>query len=323
MKNLFLNDLFNCIEEIENIEKFANLIKKYKTHLSTISELLYSKLENDDKQRFIIWFLKRWGTINLVNPVEYNLYIQIVEKVKNQNCEIIEIDEIKYKIQDMNIQGYSFKLAAYHFILSIHDVFYNQYEHKTFQIKNGDIIIDAGGFIGDTAALFCEKTSNNCFIHAFELLDENIKLFKYNNKLNNIESFVKINQLALTNKSGETVKIKQADLQGATSIFGNEDSATSIKTITLDDYVSTNNIERIDLIKMDIEGAEIVALEGAINTIRLFKPRLALCLYHKWDDVITIPKFLATLNVEYKYYFKWVELRRGLEAVLLAEPING
>lgn len=323
MKNLFLNDLFNCLEEIENVEKFANLIKKYKTHLSTISELLYSKLENDDKKRFIIWFLKRWGTIHLVNPIEYNLYTQMVEKVKNQNCEIIEIDKIKYKIQDMNIQGYSFKLAAYNWVLSVHDVFYNQYEHKTFQIKNGDVIIDAGGFIGDTAALFCEKTSNNCFIHAFELLDENIKLFKYNNKLNNIESFVKINQLALTNKSDETIKIKQTAVQGATSIFGNNDSETSIKTITLDDYIITNNIEKVDLIKMDIEGAEIAALEGAINTIKHFKPRLALCLYHKWDDVITIPKFLATLDIEYKYYFKWVQLAQGWEAVLLAEPIKG
>ena len=323
MKNLFLNDLFNCLEKIENVEKFSNLIKQYKTHLTTISELLYSKLEEDDKKRFIIWFLKRWGTINLVNPVEYNLYMQMIEKVKNQNCEIIEIEKSKYKVQDMNIQGYSFKLAAYNWVLSVHDVFYNQYEHKTFQIKNGDVIIDAGGFIGDTAALFCEKTSNNCFIHAFELLDENIKLFKYNNKLNNIESNVIINQLALTNKSDETIKIKQTAVQGATSIFGNNDSETSIGTITLDDYIIRNNIEKVDLIKMDIEGAEIPALEGSINTIKHFKPRLALCLYHKWDDVITIPKFLATLNIEYKYYFKWVQLTHGWEAVLLAEPIKG
>lgn len=322
MKNLFQNDLFNCLEKIENLEKFTNLIKQYKIHLSTISKLLYSKLEDDDKKRFIIWFLKRWGTINLVNPIEYNLYTQMIEKVKNQDCETVEIDNVKYKIQNMDIQGYSFKLIAYPWVLSVHDVFYNQYEHKTFKIKSGDVIIDAGGFIGDTAALFCEKTSNNCFIHAFELLDENIKLFEYNNKLNNIESFVKINQLALTNKSNETIKIKQTAVQGATSIFGNDDSEISIKTITLDDYIIINNIEKVDLIKMDIEGAEIAALEGAINTIKHFKPRLALCLYHKWDDVITIPKFLTALNIEYKYYFKWVQLAQGWEAVLLAEPIK-
>lgn len=322
MNNLFLNDLFNCLDKIENIEKFANLIKQYKNHSVTISELLYCKLEDDDKKRFIIWFLKRWGTINLVNPIENNLYLEVIEKVKNQDCKIIEIDNKKYKVQDMAIQGYSFKLAAYNWVLSVHDVFYNQYEHKDFQIRNGDVIIDAGGFIGDTAALFCEKASNNCFVHAFELLDENIKLFKYNNKLNNIESNVIINQLALTNKSDEIIKIKQTTVQGATSIFGNDNSETSIKTITLDDYIIRNNIEKVDLIKMDIEGAEIPALEGAINTIKHFKPRLALCLYHKWDDVITIPKFLGTLNIEYKYYFKWVHLTHGWEAVLLAEPIN-
>lgn len=323
MRYLLLNDLLDYSEKIGNKEKFVKLINQYKNYLPIISELLYSKFEQDDRERFLIWFFKRLGNIDIVNKDEYNLYCEMVRKVVNQDCPIIEIGNQEYKVQDMDIQGYSFKLAAYKWVLSIHDVFYNQYEHKTFQIKKGDVIIDAGGFIGDTAVLFCNKTSNDCFIHAFELLDENIKLFEYNNKLNNIESFVKINQLALTNSSNEIIRIKQTALQGGTSIFGGEGCETSIKTITLDDYVLENKIDKVDLIKMDIEGAEIVALEGAVKTIEQFKPRLALCLYHKWDDVITIPKFLATLKVQYNYYFKWVELIHGREAVLLAEPIEG
>ncbi|MCD8543312.1 MAG: FkbM family methyltransferase [Sulfurospirillum cavolei] len=143
-------------------------------------------------------------------------------------------------------------------------------------------------------------------IHSFELLNENIRLFEYNNTLNKIK---------------KQVYIKQAKAQGATSMFGNASSLEQVKTIKLDDYVIKNKIEKIDLIKMDIEGAEIPALEGALNTIRQFKPRLALCLYHKWDDVITIPRFLDTTGVDYRLYFKWVQLADGWDAVVLADPI--
>ena len=58
----------------------------------------------------------------------------------------------------------------------------------------------------------------------------------------------------------------------------------------------------------------------AINTIRHFRPKLALCLYHKPDDVLTIPAFIEATGVDYDFRFKWVQLTHGWEAVLLASP---
>lgn len=86
------------------------------------------------------------------------------------------------------------------------------------------------------------------------------------------------------------------------------------------DYAVERKLSRLDLIRFDIEGAEMSALEGARETIERFHPRLALCLYHKWDDVLTIPRFLDSLAVKYDVEFKWVHLKLGTEGVILLAP---
>lgn len=326
MSNQFLTDLADTADLIPNdkVASFGLLLKNYKNHSQAISTRLYEKLDQADRARFVQWFLKRWGEIDIVNPIEMHQYLQAVDAVKNQVREPVQINGRRYGLLDFAPQGHDFKLASYDWVLGIHDVYYNQYEHGDFRVSPGDVIIDAGGFIGDTAVLFCHKTQGQCEVHSFELLQENIDLFAYNNELNGIEDKVIINKFALSSKTGDSVGIKNAPLQGGTSVSSQSvhSGEEQIPTITIDDYVMMSNLSRVDLIKMDIEGSEIPALIGASNTIRLFKPKLALCLYHKWDDVLTIPSFIEATGVAYDFKFKWVQLSHGWEAVLLASPCS-
>jgi len=299
---------------------FARLLKTYKPHADAISRLLYERLPAADQQRFVQWFLKRWADINIVNPVEMQLYLQAVEAVKQQAREPVEVNGRSYRLLDLKPQGHDFKLVAYDWCWCVHDVYYNQYEHGDFRVQPGDVIIDAGGFIADTAVLFHDKTKGRCEVHSFEILQENIDLFVANAEMNGIADRVVLNKLALADTTGGSVGVKVGALQGGTAMSATPTGEEQVQTIRLDDYVARMQLNRVDLIKMDIEGAEMPALRGAVDTIRHFRPKLALCLYHKPDDVLTIPTFIESTGVAYDFRFKWVHLVHGWEAVLLASP---
>jgi FkbM family methyltransferase len=307
-----------------NVYKFCVFFDKYAPHLATISATLYEQLDEEDQRRFVLWFLKRWGKLDLINPVEAGLYLKRIQGVKDEPRESVEFNGATYLKRDFTSQGYPFKLLGYDWFLGVHDIFYNQYEHKDVTLAPGDVIIDAGAFIGDTAVFFHHKLGGKCQVHSFELLDENIALLQRNLEANGVKrGEAVINKLALTDVTGGEIIINQGKSQGSTSIFGASKSGDKVTTITLDDYVVLQNLTRVDYIKMDIEGAEIPALKGARRTIQHFKPKLAICLYHKWDDAITIPQFIQSLGVDYEFAFKWVQLTDGWEAVLLASPATG
>lgn len=71
------------------------------------------------------------------------------------------------------------------------------------------------------------------------------------------------------------------------------------------------------MIKMDIEGVEAEALSGAQETIKRDRPVLAICVYHKREDLITIPKIIRQLCSEYKFYLRAYS-KHSTEIVLYA-----
>jgi FkbM family methyltransferase len=205
--------------------------------------------------------------------------------------------------------------------LGVHDVLYNQYEHGEVRLEADDVIVDAGAFIGDTAVYFHHKLGGRCKVHSFELLDENLALLQHNLERNGVpDDAVVLNKMALSDTTGREILVSGGRAQSAASIFGSQTRGERVQTVSLDDYVVAMDLQRLDFIKMDIEGAEAMALAGAQHTIRRFQPKLAICLYHKWDDVFTLPRLIHATGVNYRFAFKWVQLTDGWEAVLLAMP---
>lgn len=318
------NDLAALLPRLrdDDLYKFCVFYEKYAPHLADIASGVYDRLCTVDQSRFLLWFLKRWAKIDLVNPIERQLYDATIERLRTEPRPVEELNGVPYRLRDMTSQGYDFKMLGYDWWLGAHDIRYGQYEHGDIQLQPDDVIIDAGAFIGDTGVYFHHKLGGRCRIHSFELLDENLALLVHNFERNGVRPGVDvvINKLALADKTGEEIVIADGATQGSTSIFGKSAQGSRVQTITLDDYVMRLGLEKVDFIKMDIEGAELQALHGARHTIHHFKPKLAICLYHKWNDAFTLPQAIHATGVDYSFTFKWVQLKDGWEAILLAIP---
>lgn len=88
----------------------------------------------------------------------------------------------------------------------------------------------------------------------------------------------------------------------------------TIKLESLDEFLQSN---KVTFIKMDIEGAELKALIGAKKTIKKYKPKLAICIYHKPDDIWEIPLYIHDLVPEYKMYIRHYSAK-GCSTILYA-----
>ena len=94
-----------------------------------------------------------------------------------------------------------------------------------------------------------------------------------------------------------------------------EDGELNVPVIPIDEIVDP--ADHVTMIKMDIEGAELEALKGSKKVIQRDKPRLAICIYHKPEDMTEIPLYIKELVPEYKLYIRH-HSNAGTETVLYA-----
>ncbi|WP_374259969.1 FkbM family methyltransferase [Zoogloea sp.] len=87
-----------------------------------------------------------------------------------------------------------------------------------------------------------------------------------------------------------------------------------IQVVSIDGCLPTT---RIDYLKLDVEGHEMEALEGASRLIRRNRPTLAIAGYHRWDDLWRIPAFVAALDLDYRLRFR-IHTHNAFDAVFYA-----
>lgn len=93
-----------------------------------------------------------------------------------------------------------------------------------------------------------------------------------------------------------------------------------ISVIPIDDVADPT--EQITMIKMDIEGAELEALKGAKETIQRDKPKLAVCIYHRPEDMVEIPLYIKQLVPDYKLYIRHHSNTAGETVLYAVMPEN-
>jgi FkbM family methyltransferase len=173
---------------------------------------------------------------------------------------------------------------------------FNQYFNDLIQLAPNEIFVDCGAYDGDSILEFSRQTKSKYQkIYAFEPEKKNIKKLQRNLKKYKVER-VQVIKKGCWSKAA-ILHFQANDNMSAVSPKG----SISVPVDTVDNVVGD---EQVTYIKMDIEGAELQALRGAARTIRLNQPKLAICVYHKPDDLIKIPKLIKRLGPQYKLYLR-------------------
>jgi FkbM family methyltransferase len=174
----------------------------------------------------------------------------------------------------------------------------------------GDIVVDAGACYGDTALDFAHRVGPNGHVFSFEVLRTNQDLTEANFRQNVDLTNVTLVRCALGSKD-RSGAAPNGPLNPGYIAQGTEPMRS------LDAMVAEGVIPRVDFLKMDIEGAESDALLGATATIRQFRPRLAISIYHRPEDYYTIREFIRKQVRSYRFYLDNYTISDG-ETVLYA-----
>lgn len=159
-------------------------------------------------------------------------------------------------------------------------------------------IIDAGAYEGELIRAILDLNLNVNKWYCFETNKDNYKQMQINAKDNNFKGIQICENKGLWNKN----IILYVDGNGTSSkVVETGKTDNKIEMTTIDDYFTNT---QIDLIKMDIEGAEMNALKGGLKTIKRDRPVLAISIYHSVEDYYEIIKMLIRELKDYKYYVR-------------------
>lgn len=160
-------------------------------------------------------------------------------------------------------------------------------------LSDEEVIVDLGAYDGDTIREFLDVTGGKYKkIYAFEPDEKNFRKLKAkcealeNTEFYNLGAWDKKETLLFSKKNGRNSH--------------KSENGVPVNFDSVDNIVK----EKITFLKMDIEGAELKALQGAENSIKRFKPKLYVCAYHRNEDFFALALKINEIYDGYKIYFR-------------------
>lgn len=186
-----------------------------------------------------------------------------------------------------------FRYTANPSYMSSYSVRLEEQYFEEFMNYQNEVFVDAGGFDGDTAEAFAIRYNDYKKILFFEPSAKNMLAAR--RRLENFERICYF-PVGLSNENG----ILRFDQNSGSASSVTNDGDDVIQVDTLDVLVN----EPVSFIKMDLEGWELKALQGASEHIKRDRPKLAIAVYHSSPDLRLIYEFISKFDLGYKVYLR-------------------
>jgi FkbM family methyltransferase len=178
----------------------------------------------------------------------------------------------------------------------------------------GDHVIDAGGCFGDTALGFADVVGERGHVYVFDPMPKHCSIMGEAVAMNpGLAPRISIFCVGLADEVRNVPPLTDGDTINPGACIVTDE----VPTTTIDELALHHPVPRLDFIKMDIEGSELSALKGAETSIRRWRPKLAISLYHRPEDFFSIPLWIDSLGVGYRFFLDHYSIHNE-ETVLYA-----
>ena len=175
------------------------------------------------------------------------------------------------------------------------------YENDFVSVEEGDVVLDVGGHLGVFTRHALDAGASKVLVFEPEPITAECfrKTFREDIRAGRV---VHLEQAAYEREG--MLKFQGTDPNLPHSWYASVGARISkqgdimVRAVTIDQ--AARNLDAVDFIKMDIEGGERHALRGAVETLARFKPRLAICVYHRDDDPRVIPEIILAAQPAYE-----------------------
>ncbi len=168
------------------------------------------------------------------------------------------------------------------------------YDHRKAGVRPGDVVIDVGGHLGTFALFALGRGAERVVV--IEPEPGNLDCLKRTFEREIRRGSVALVEAAAWREAGE-LRFQGNDLLGRIDDQG----AVTVRAVTIDQTVTALALDRVDFIKMDIEGAEVDALLGSRETLAKHGPRMALSIYHRPEHLREIRELVLAARPRYRW----------------------
>lgn len=242
----------------------------------------------------------------------YGHAIENPENIRTKYRDCIVVVDVPYESQaGIYHQLFSMEVPMERVFMPAFGGLYCDFGRQYFDLEalkpdaEDEIFIDAGCFNGDSSVKAAEWAKGKLRkVYAFE--PDETGILRCEEALKKLGCEYELYQLA-TWSERQTLSFESNGYnRSGSKTLANAEGGIRVDADSIDNILQGR---RATYIKLDVEGSELETLRGAAETIKKYKPKLAISIYHKPEDIIEIPLYMESLRMDYQYYIRQYQTR--------------